>query len=209
MRRDEPPVLAPAVLALSDMVEQRDLFGAVPGMPEGFRYGPDVLGEEDERTLIAEASALPLRAFEFHGFTGNRRVMSFGWRYDFGDQALHVAETIPPFLLPARAAAAAFAGIPADRFVHALVTEYSPNAGIGWHRDKDVFGEIVGLSLLSPCVFRLRRKLGPRQWERFSVRAAPRSAYHMTGPARSQWEHSIPPVDALRYSVTFRTLRER
>jgi alkylated DNA repair dioxygenase AlkB len=188
---------------------QSDLFDVEPGGPEGFRYRPDVLSQEEERALITEIEGLPLQAFQFHGFTGNRRVLSFGWRYDFGDEALHLAEKIPPFLIGAREAAAAFAGLAPAAFVHALVTEYSPNAGIGWHRDKAVFGEIVGLSLLSPCLFRLRRKQGPRSWERFSILAEPRSAYLMSGPARTEWEHSIPPVESLRYSVTFRTLRER
>jgi alkylated DNA repair dioxygenase AlkB len=87
-----------------------------------------------------------------------------------------------------------------------LVTEYSAGAGIGWHRDKDVFGQIVGISLLAPCVFRLRRKAGTT-WERASVIAEPRSAYLLSGPSRTEWEHSIPPVDALRYSITFRNLR--
>lgn len=90
----------------------------------------------------------------------------------------------------------------------ALVTEYSAGAAIGWHRDKAVFGEIVGISLQTPCTFRLRRKHGTT-WERVNLTAAPRSAYLLSGPARSEWEHSIPPVDALRYSVTFRNLRAR
>ena len=89
-----------------------------------------------------------------------------------------------------------------------LVTEYGPGAGIGWHRDKAVFGEVIGVSLLSPCVLRMRRKAGERKWERVNVTAEPRSAYFLSGPARMEWEHSIPPVDALRYSITFRNLRE-
>jgi alkylated DNA repair dioxygenase AlkB len=89
-----------------------------------------------------------------------------------------------------------------------LVTEYGPGAGIGWHRDKSVFGETVGVSLLSPCVLRLRRKAGEKKWERANVQVEPRSAYLLSGAARSEWEHSIPPVEALRYSVTFRSLRE-
>jgi alkylated DNA repair dioxygenase AlkB len=91
---------------------------------------------------------------------------------------------------------------------HVLVTEYGPGAGIGWHRDKSVFGETVGVSLLSPCVLRLRRKVGERRWERVNVTAAPRSAYLLSGPARSEWEHSIPAVGEPRYSITFRHLRE-
>ena len=89
-----------------------------------------------------------------------------------------------------------------------LVTEYSAGAGIGWHRDKAVFGQIVGVSLLAPCTFRLRRKVGD-DWERVSLIAEPRSAYLLSGASRTEWEHSIPAVDALRYSVTFRNLRER
>jgi alkylated DNA repair dioxygenase AlkB len=87
-----------------------------------------------------------------------------------------------------------------------LVTEYGPNAGIGWHRDKGVFGVVVGISLLSSCQFRLRRKTGAT-WERVAVEATPRSAYVLSGPARTEWKHSIPAVAAFRYSVTFRTLR--
>ena len=85
-----------------------------------------------------------------------------------------------------------------------LVTEYQAHAGIGWHRDKAVFGEVVGISLLASCQFRLRRKRATR-WERVTLEAEPRSAYLLSGPSRTEWEHSIPEVDTLRYSVTFRT----
>ncbi len=89
-----------------------------------------------------------------------------------------------------------------------LVTEYGPGAGIGWHRDKAVFGRVVGISLLSPCVFRMRRSVAKRKWERVNLMVEPRSAYLLSGPARYEWEHSIPQTDALRYSITFRNLRE-
>jgi alkylated DNA repair dioxygenase AlkB len=94
-----------------------------------------------------------------------------------------------------------------DAFEHVLVTEYGPGAGIGWHRDKPVFGQVVGVSLLAPCVLRFRRKVNAK-WDRVNVLAEPRSGYHLAGPARSEWEHSILRVDALRYSITFRTMRE-
>src|SRR5690606_40647213 len=84
--------------------------------------------------------------------------------------------------------------------------EYPPGASIGWHRDRGVFDRIIGVSLLSPCLFRLRRKRGDR-WDRTSLVAVPRSVYLLSGSARTEWEHSIPPVDTLRYSITFRTLR--
>ncbi len=194
------------------MKSQFSLFGGAgktgADLPEGFRYRAEIIGPDEEAALAARLVGLPFREFEFHGHTGRRRVVSFGWHYDFSARHLREADALPEYLLPLRAAAAAFAGIEPGEFPHALVTEYGPGAGIGWHRDKGVFGRVVGVSLLAPCVLRFRRAAGARKWERASLTAEPRSAYLLSGPARSEWEHSIPPVDALRYSVTFRTLRE-
>jgi alkylated DNA repair dioxygenase AlkB len=173
--------------------------------PEGFLYQVDVLPADDERKLVEHIRQLPLKEFEFHGYVGKRRVVSYGWHYDFGERRLQEVEEIPGFLLPLRDRAAAFAGVAPEALPHALVTEYGPGAAIGWHKDKGVFGDVIGVSLLSPCVFRLRRKAGSR-WERYSLTAEPRSAYLLRGPSRTEWEHSIPAVDALRYSITFRTL---
>ena len=115
---------------------------------------------------------------------------------------------IKPFKAePVREAAALFSGIPASELQQVLVTEYAPGAAIGWHKDRSVFGDVVGLSLLAPCSFRFRRKVNSG-WERRSFVAEPRSAYLLQGPSRSEWEHSIPAVDSLRYSLTFRTLRK-
>ena len=172
---------------------------------EGFRYRPELIAPEDETLLVARVSELPFKEFEFHGYLGKRRVVSFGWRYDFSGSGLTKAEDIPEFLLPLRESAATFAGIEPGAIQHVLVTEYAPGAGIGWHRDKSVFGEVVGISLLAPCVLRFRKKVDGK-WDRVNVRAERRSAYHLSGPARSIWQHSILRVDSLRYSITFRTL---
>jgi alkylated DNA repair dioxygenase AlkB len=195
------------------MTSQLDIFDggtrkSALEFPEDFRYRPELITQADEASLLARVRNLPFREFEFHGYTGKRRVVSFGWRYDFSARHLQRADDIPEYLLPLREAAAAFAGMRPGEFQHVLVTEYSAGAGIGWHRDKAVFGEVVGVSLLAQCVLRLRRKVGERKWERTNVTTEPRSAYLLSGPARSEWEHSIPTVDALRYSITFRNLRE-
>ena len=176
-----------------------------PSLPEGFRYHPDLLSTADEARLLERIRGLPLKEFEFHGFTARRRTISFGWHYDFAHAKLEEAEAIPDWLLPLRASAADFAGLAPERLPHVLILEYGPGATIGWHRDKATFGDVIGVSLLSSCRFRLRRKVASR-WERASLTLEPRSSYLLRGPSRTQWEHSIPAVDALRYSITFRTL---
>jgi alkylated DNA repair dioxygenase AlkB len=187
---------------------QTDLFGAPqPALPEGFRYAPGVIDAATEATVLEQARALPFRDFEFQGYTAKRRVISFGWQYDFDTRRLRKAEDIPEFLLGLREHAARFAGMAPSQLQHVLVMEYGPGAAIGWHRDKSVFGQVVGISLLSACTFRLRRATDAG-WERVSLTAEPRSAYLLTGPAREEWEHSIPGVEGMRYSVTYRNLRE-
>jgi alkylated DNA repair dioxygenase AlkB len=177
-----------------------------PALPEGFRYQADWLPPDEERDLVGRLAELPFKAFEFQGYLGKRRVVSFGWQYDFNDMRIRRAEDMPPFLMPLRDRAAAFAGLGPSELQHVLLTEYAPGAAIGWHKDKAVFGEVVGISLLSACVFRFRRKTGAT-WKRASFVAEPRSAYLLHRPSRTEWEHSIPAVDSLRYSITFRNLR--
>ncbi len=185
---------------------QKDLFGvADDDFPEGFRYSQDIVPVDLQRSVLKAIPALPFKAFDFHGFEGKRRTVSFGWKYDFDSQRMRRAEEIPSLLLPIREVAARFADIVPEAFEHALVTEYSPGAPIGWHKDKFVFGRVVGISLLSSCTFRLRRRDGDK-WLRRSLVLEPGSAYLMAGASRTLWEHSIPPVDQLRYSITFREL---
>jgi alkylated DNA repair dioxygenase AlkB len=184
-----------------------DLFGA-DTLPQGFRYQPEFLNSEEEGTLLRHIGSLPYREFEFYGFAGKRRILSFGWRYDFNGGGLTRTENMPEFLAGLRARAERYAGLSPGGLQHVLLTEYAPGAAIGWHKDRSVFGDVVGISLLSPCTFRLRLKTGNR-WERRNLAAEPRSLYLLRGPSRTEWEHSIPGVESLRYSITFRNVLER
>lgn len=190
------------------MTRQSDLFENEAAGPEGLGYQPDLITPEEEQALLARMAELPFRPFEFQGFLGKRQTVSFGWSYRFDGSGLAPAEPIPAWLLRVRAKAAKFAGLQPEAIEHALLIEYGLGAGLGWHRDRPVFGDVVGISLLSAAPLRFRRKAGEK-WERFTLMPEPRSAYLLRGPARSEWEHSIPPVETLRYSITFRTLKKR
>ena len=185
---------------------QPALFEAPPRWPEGFDYQPDLLSTAEAEDLLRHLTELDFKPFEFRGYLGKRRVVYFGWRYDFNHARLSRAEAIPAFLDPVREKAAAFAGLDPARLEHVLINEYEPGAGIGWHRDRPQFEDVIGVSLGAPGLMRFRRKQGER-WERVSIPVEPRSAYLLRGPARTEWEHSLPEVEALRYSITFRTIR--
>ncbi|WP_164768969.1 alpha-ketoglutarate-dependent dioxygenase AlkB [Mesorhizobium sp. M7A.F.Ca.US.005.03.2.1] len=185
---------------------QHDLFGAADDLPEGFFYQPELITAQEETELARHLEGLPFEAFDFRGHLANRCVVGFGLRYDYDRRQVVEAPPIPDFLLSLRDKIAALAGRPANAFAQVLINEYRPGAGIGWHRDKPHFEDVAGVSLLAPCSFRLRRKNGAK-WDRRTIVVEPRSAYLMTGPSRTEWEHSIPAVDLHRYSITLRTLR--
>lgn len=172
--------------------------------PPGLVTRDEFVSEAEERALLEYFESLPFQPFAFQGWLGKRETVSFGWRYDFSESRLQTAPPIPDFLLPLRARAADLAGIRAEALEQALIIRYDAGAGIGWHRDRPVFDQVVGISLLSACVLRFRRREGDG-FRRFSLDAAPRSAYLLSGEIRSQWEHSIAPVDVRRFSVTFRS----
>jgi alkylated DNA repair dioxygenase AlkB len=192
---------------VSEASLQASLFESVPDLPDGMRYAAELISRAEERALVQKLPALPFTEFEFHGFLGKRRTVSFGWHYDFNGGGLKQAGKLPDFLLPLRMCAAEFAGLEPSALEHALLIEYKPGAGIGWHRDRPQFGDVIGISLLASCTFRLRRKINAT-WIRRTLTAEPRSAYLLRGGSITEWEHSIPPLETLRYSVTFRTVRK-
>lgn len=185
---------------------QLDVFQTAANLPQGFAYQPNALTIEQEQQLLEEIPTLPFKAFEFRGFEGKRRTVSYGWRYDFNQQELQKADPLAPFLLPVRELAGRFAALPPEALEQITVIEYSPGSAIGWHKDRPMFGDVVGVSLVSPTRFRFRRKAGGT-WERVSLIVEPRSIYLLRGPSRDEWEHSIPPVETLRYVITMRTFR--
>ncbi|MDB5516050.1 MAG: 2OG-Fe(II) oxygenase [Tardiphaga sp.] len=188
------------------MSTQLGLFSTVTPEPQGLIYRPDFISPAVERALIAHIAALPLAPFQFGAFEGKRRVASFGWRYDYTHQRLAPADDVPEWLKSPIERIEAAEGLPPGTIRQVLCTEYEAGAGIGWHRDKPHFDQVFGLSLQSDCKFRFRRKRGEK-WERYTLEAEARSLYLMSGESRQVWEHSIPPVEATRYSITFRTMR--
>jgi len=186
--------------------DQGDLFAApAPPLPAGLIYQPDLISEAMEASLLAGLEALDLQPFSFHGWKGNREVTSFGWRYDFDNAAFTPVRAIPPFLVQVRDRAAALSGLEPSALVQLLVTRYRPGAGIGWHRDRPVFGTVVGVSLKADSKLRFRRRTASG-FERHTIPLARRSAYVLRGEARHDWEHSIAPQTDERWSLTFRSL---
>ncbi|RDE06609.1 alpha-ketoglutarate-dependent dioxygenase AlkB [Sphingomonas aracearum] len=183
---------------------QADLFGASPPIP-GLASSDELVSPQEERDLVARIDATDLTPFQFHGWTGKRLTTSFGWHYDFDRGGMAQTEPMPGWLLPIRDRAAAFAGLPADALAQALLIRYDPGAGIGWHRDRPVFGHVVGLSLGAPATMRFRKRRSGG-FDRVAVPLPPRGAYLLSGEARHDWEHSIAPMEVARHSITFRSL---
>jgi alkylated DNA repair dioxygenase AlkB len=179
-------------------------------LPEGFHYRDDFITEADERVLVAAIAGVAFSDFELRGVVAKRRVAFFGQSYD-----RNPAVPLPPFLWPLRATIAQWAGVDAEAFAMALINEYRPGSPIGWHRDAPQYDIVAGISLLSACRMKFRPYRSPsspapkssRRSATHEIALAPRSAYLMTHESRTAYEHHIPPVARLRYSVTFRTLR--
>jgi alkylated DNA repair dioxygenase AlkB len=186
-------------------MRQADLF-AEP-LVDGLDYRAGFISSAEEAALIERLETMDLAPFRFQGWTGNRKTQSFGWRYDFDDASFRPAEPIPAWLEPLRDKAAEFAGVPAGEIAHALLARYDPGAGIGWHKDRSVFEQVVGVSLGSPATLRFRQRT-PGGFRRFNLPVEPRSAYLLRGEARHAWEHRILPGETIRFSITFRTLSD-
>ena len=189
------------------------LFEVSPRVPEGFIYNQNFISEAEEQELIRQIQTLQLTPFKYYQFTGKRRTASFGWDYEFGTSDITKAPDMPAFLFPVRARAGTLFNIDPNRLTQASIIEYSIGSPIGWHRDIPHFGVAVGISLGAPCRMRFRkanrrRSKNKNRDEILSIELQPRSIYLMSGASREIWQHSIPPVKELRYSIVMRTLAE-
>jgi alkylated DNA repair protein (DNA oxidative demethylase) len=196
------------------------LFG--PSVPDGLLYRPDFVTVAEARALVAHVERLEFSVVEMRGVVARRRTVHYGWTYGYYSRRTEPGPPLPAFLASVQARAGAWAGIDPALFVEALITEYTPGAAIGWHRDAPMFGDVIaGVSLLALARMKFRPYVAPgavlpaeagshkREPRRATheLELAPGSAYLLSGAARRDFEHNIPAVDALRYSITFRTLR--
>jgi alkylated DNA repair dioxygenase AlkB len=184
-------------------------------LPAGFHYRDDFVTTRDEADLVDAIAGVEFSTFEMRGVVARRRVAFFGRSYD---ARVPVTPQLPAFLLPLRDKAAEWAGVDPEAFAMALVNEYPPGAPIGWHRDAPQYDIVAGVSLLSSCRMKFRRYVAPGalasrggspRTTTHEITLERRSAYLLTADARTAFEHHIPAVHSLRYSVTFRTLRRR
>ena len=181
-----------------------------PDLPPGFHYRADFITGAEERGLLDAIANIPFSDFAMRGVVARRRVAVFGQSYD-----RESAGPLPAFLMPLRARLAQWASIEPEAFAMALINEYRPGSPIGWHRDAPQYDIVAGVSLLSACRMKFRPYRSPsstsagtpRRSATHEIALTPRSAYLMTEESRKAYEHHIPPVAELRYSVTFRTLR--
>ncbi|MBV1690605.1 alpha-ketoglutarate-dependent dioxygenase AlkB [Novosphingobium sp. G106] len=192
------------------MATQGDLFAdfqqPVQALPEGMALWHDVVTPAEEQALTEAIDAAPLTPFRFHQWEGKRLTASYGFGYDYGAAQVLDAPPFPEWLREIAGLAADRADLDPQAFVQGLLIRYDPGAGIGWHRDRPQFGTVLGLSLSSAVVLRMRRRLA-RGFERCAVTLPPRSLYRLDGPARWEWEHSIVPVAETRRAITLRSLR--
>ena len=180
-----------------------------PKKPEGFTYVPDFLTLDDERTLHDQITKIPLHTFIFQGYEAKRRVASFGYDYSFDSRKLSKGASMPPAFDHLIARVASLLSIETKAFAELLITEYPVGSVINWHRDAPPFDVIVGISLMSDCIFKFRPHAKAEQTRQsiISYEVARRSLYVIRDAARTDWQHSIAPVKHTRYSITLRTLR--
>ena len=185
------------------------LFDIDPVLPNGFVYHPDFITEAEEIHLLKIISTLSLEPMQFHEYEARRKVLSFGKGWSFTDQVLKKGKDIPvafDFLVDKLVL---HLSLPKQDIAQFLITEYPVGSVINWHRDAPPFDIIAGVSLLSDCTFKLRPHDKAKQNRKATIplTVKRRSLYTLQGEAKSEWQHSTAPAKQVRFSLTFRTLK--
>ena len=176
-------------------------------MIAGLHYVPDYLDPAEHDALLGAVSAV-----EWHE-AGGRRIQFYGHWYEYARGGVYRVGPLPPWgqALAVRLHDDRLMPYVADQLI---VTEYQPGDGIRPHIDAPIFADvIVGVALGSTCVMQFSRQEHPTE----DVLLEPRSAVVLSGEARHQWQHAIPPRTAddwrgrrlrrsRRVSLTFRKM---
>lgn len=200
---------------MSPSADQPSLFDdfdpPADALPGGMRYQSAFLSPDEEHALIALIGTLPLEAAQYKQYTARRRVVSYGGSFDYDANRLRPAQPLIEALHPLRERVAQWAGMAPDALVHTLVAEYAPGTPLGWHRDVPDFEDVFGVSLGAPATLRFRPYPpdAPKRADVLKLAVEPRSIYALRGPSRWAWQHSVAPVERLRWSITFRTARAK
>lgn len=175
--------------------------------PIGLFYHPNFISNDEEEKIVKFFLQLEFENVVIHGQAAKRTVKHFGYHYNYQHIRLEPGEPFPQEIAWLAERCAKWGEINPATIVQCLVQKYPPNSTIGWHSDKLLFGpKIFGLSFSSACLMRFQRKTNDKRFV-YEIELEPRSAYILSGDVRYKWQHSIPPTPELRFSVTFRTLK--
>lgn len=172
--------------------------GAVPGL----RLVHDVITRDEEAALIALIEASGPRRSPYDP-DNPRSSTSYGWKYDFGSDSFVACGPMPEGFRAVCEKAATLAGVRPDELAECLLNRYEPGAIIQPHFDKPVWEHVIGISLGSAVTMEFCKDCAAGR-ERVTVELPPRSMYLLAGEARHVWQHSLPPLEETRWSITFR-----
>jgi alkylated DNA repair protein (DNA oxidative demethylase) len=182
---------------------QSNLF-EITKTPNKITVVEDFLNQAEESALLKHFESIVWQKVQMHGVIAKRRVAHFGLDYTYTKRAVNKTQPAPKWLNDLMARAAKLINKSPLDLKETLITFYPQGAGIGWHKDAEVFGDaVVGISLLSDCTMKFKN---PSTKEVIKLFIPRRSAYVFSDEARWKWLHSISSHLLDRYSITFRTL---
>jgi DNA oxidative demethylase len=174
--------------------------------PPGLFYIPGFLRVDEEQEFLRRLTEESFNPVFHQGFLAKREAIFYGAQGGYKGKEDEDGGPIPAWIEPLRDRCARLIGLNNDELEMALVANYPAGAGIGWHRDAPQFGPtVIGVSFGSDAQLRFRRFVDDME-ELFRLNVEHGSAYIMSGPSRTVWQHGMSPVSELRYSITFRTV---